>query len=190
VIRGSLCLIALAACNTPVWNPRLPELSEERVPPGWSHETDIYARVLAPVLQGPLVIMESTSTRRMEGSARYGLEGRWPDSVKAGFEHAYADFLRQNEIPHPIPAAPVRDLALDLSPLRRDCDRQPEAGLCDERVTRVSLSAIGFSADSLYAVIHRDISCGARCGIETILLLRRARGKRWTIWREMPQGRS
>jgi hypothetical protein len=190
--RCASAALVLSACGMPLWNPPLPPLptlSEAPLPLGWSLETDIYARILAPErgdsrdhpLRGPMVVAESTVTDQIPASSKGLLPGHWPDAVRASFDSAFADFRRQNTASRPVPEAPARQLSLDLGSPDPTCGVRNGVE-CHERVTRVRVSAIGFNADSTYAVVYRSMWCGPLCGTGVVFLLRRVPGARWSVW--------
>jgi hypothetical protein len=182
-------LILLTACGKPFWNVPLPTLTDEPMPAGWSAEMGVYALVLAPErgriedhpVRAPIVLAESTVTG--EGPARFDrlLEGRWPDSVRASFDSAFADLSRSNQ-PRLVDRAVVEHLPIEIG------GRQPskcagKAGpLCEADRTFVRVSPIGFNGDSTYAVIYRATWCGPLCGTGVIFLLRRKPNARWCVW--------
>jgi len=160
-----------------------------KLPPGWSLETDVYSHVLRPErgdsrdhpLRTPLVVAESTVTDGVPTSAARFLRGHWPSSVKAGFDSAFVDLARQNVTRRPISSAVVRDLDLDVGSPTPTCGARHGVE-CQEQVSRVRVSAIGFNSDSTYAVVYRAMWCGPLCGTGVVFLLRRSPGRRWTVW--------
>jgi hypothetical protein len=199
-----LALIALSGCGKPMWRSPLPTLSDQPLPPGEPVEAGIYALLLRSEMGKPVLLAESTvviSPARGDPPAldpgdSYLVASRWPDSVKAGFAAAFADYGQRARQPHPVSRLALIDPQMRFGrPNRMDCtaERTPEcdAMACtDERTsecappsTWVWLSPLGFNPDSTYAVAYRRTWCGGvLCAEAAVFLFRRPPGKQWIVW--------
>jgi hypothetical protein len=191
-----ITLLLLAACGKPFLHPALPVISDELLPVGEPVELSLFALILAqesgrqidhPV-RYPIVLAETTlvaDPRDLDPAqldARRLLKQRWPDSVRAGFQAAFADYERRNQQAHPVSPLALRQRG--VQPAQPGQDKCAEGSRLDCRsdATYVGLSAIGFNADSTYAVVYRSAWCGPLCATGIVFLLRRHPGTRWSLW--------
>lgn len=198
-----LALLAVVACGKPLWRSPLPSLSDQPLPPDQPVEAGIYPLLLPDKTEYPLLLAESTlvivpdrdDPPTLDPDDKKLIARRWPDSVKAGFAAAFADYGQRAREPHPVsPLALVDPQVRFGRPSAMECtERTPECdtmACTDERTrecapsgTWVWLSPLGFNADSTYAVAYVRTWCGGGlCGVRSLLLLRRRPGKHWTLW--------
>jgi hypothetical protein len=168
----------------------LPTLSDQPLPPGQSLEAGIFA-LLVPVETKAVLLAESTlvvgvgpeDPPILDPGDSYLVSRRWPDSLKAGFAAAFADYNQRGRQPHPVSGLALvhpqvrfaRDSSVGCMAKRtRDCDWISAL---------VWLSAIGFNTDSTYAVAYRRTWCGGGlCGEGAVFLFRRQPDKQWILW--------
>jgi hypothetical protein len=203
-VRGAfLALLVLSACGKPLWRSPLPTLSDQPLQLDQPVEAGIYPLLLPDKAGYPLLLAESTlviGTARedppgLDPDDTYLIARRWPDSVKAGFAAAFADYGQRGREPHPVsPLALVDPQVRFGQPSTMECtERTPECdtmACTDERTrecaptsTWVWFSPVGFNADSTYAVAYLRTWCGGGlCADGTVFLLRRQPGKQWTLW--------
>jgi hypothetical protein len=192
-----LSLMLLSACGKPLWRSPLPSLSNEPLKPGAPIEAGIYALLLAEEdarnvdhpLRFPVSLTESTLVARpdveelpdLDPSDSYLLEGRWPDSVKAGFSAAFNDYRQRIRESHAVPPLALINQKVQFGPTDSMCvaDRTPE---CARFRTWVALSPLGFNADTTYAVAYRRAWCGPLCATGIVFFFRRRPTTQWTLW--------
>jgi hypothetical protein len=113
----------------------------------------------------------------------YLIARRWPDSVKAGFASAFADYNQRGRQPHPVSPLALAHPHVQLAgPGSFECmdRRTPD---CNGISAVVWLSPLGFNADSTYAVAYKRTWCGGGlCGHGAAFLFRRQPDKQWTLW--------
>jgi hypothetical protein len=195
--------MTLSACGKPLWRPPLPTLSDQPLPPGEPIEAGIYSLMLPDDTEYPLLLAESTL---VIGPGRHDppildpddknlIARRWPDSVKAGFAAAFAEYGQRAREPHPVSRLALVDPEVRFGrPSMMECtERTPECdtmACTDERTrecapigTWVWFSPLGFNRDSTYAVAYMRTWCGGGlCAAGTLFLFRRQPGKQWKVW--------
>jgi hypothetical protein len=188
-----LALAALSACGKPMWRSPLPTLSDQPLGPHEPVEAGIYPLLLPDETAYPLLIAESTVVivpGRDDPPAphpddTYLIARRWPDSVKAGFAAAFADYGKRGREPHPVSRLALLNPQVQFGkPHMMECvdEGTPK---CVRSGTWVWLSPLGFNTDSTYSVGYMRTWCGGGlCGTGTVFLFRRQPGKQWTLWSE------
>jgi hypothetical protein len=203
--RALLALLVLSACGKPLWrsSPILPSLSDQPLPAGEPVEAGIYALLLRGEIEDSVLLAESTlvivpdqdDPPALDPGDAHLIHRRWPDSVKAGFAEAFADYGQRAREPHPVSRLALVDPQVRFGrPSTMACtERTPECdtmACTDERTrdcaptsTWLWLSPLGFNTDSTYSVVYMRSWCGgALCGVRSVLLFRRKPGKQWTLW--------
>jgi hypothetical protein len=186
-----------------MWRSPLPSLSEQPLAPGEPVEAGIYALLLSDETEYPLLLAESTlvivpgqdDPPTLDPGNSHLIHRRWPDSVKAGFAAAFADYGQRAREPHPVSQLALVDPQVRFGrPSAMECtERTPECdkmACTDERTrecapigTWVWLSPLGFNADNTYAVGYMRTWCGGGlCADGTVFLFRRQPGKQWILW--------
>jgi hypothetical protein len=198
LVRGALvALMVLSACGRPLWRSPLPSLSQEPRKPNEPIEAGIYALLLAEEddrkvdhpLRYPVSLAESTIVDRsdsdeltdLDAGDSYLIEGRWPDSIKAGFAAALNHYRQRVRESHPVPPVALINQLVQFGPSDSTCfaNRTPQ---CARFRTWVALSPVGFNEDSTYAVVYRRAWCGPLCATGIVFLFRRRPATQWTLW--------
>jgi hypothetical protein len=181
-----------------MWRSPLPELSDRSLSPGEPMEAGIYALLLPPEgprevpyqVGRPVILAESTLVVQPDGDGpptldpdnSYLIPRRWPDSVKAGFAAAFADYAQRARRPHPVSRLALVDPQVRFGPPSpAECMDNRTPGCAPIR-SWLSLSPLGFNADSTYAVAYRRDWCGPICGSRIVFLFRRQADKQWILW--------
>jgi len=108
------------------------------------------------------------------------LTAPWADSAaRSHVESALADMRTRSQEHWLLEDSVIRQLGA------RSVSRSPGSASFKgpEGPTLLSLSAVGFSADSTVAAVYWQYHCGGRCGGATVSLFTRSRGAAWRPWR-------
>jgi len=197
--------LGLVACGQPFIHlhgegpppPPVPALSKDPPPPGLSAVESVVRYVVRGELKawspwiGDTVLIPNAGDpldpcNRSCGPANMGLPPSWPDSVRLPAESAFAAHREVLERPVPTDSASISGLRVRVGPFPDTKDslqcRKVKARRCAWPGI-LTLTGIGFNADSTVAVIEVGFSCGALCGSGSLWVLRRAPGHDWSfLW--------
>jgi hypothetical protein len=185
--------LGVVACGQPFFTPNTPPLSPEPAPPG----TDLEYQVLGAAVQVSLDFLRIDSAFIMPLTtvaprAIGPLREPWGRRIRKEYQEAAADLkgkvpARLDRLRFP-PDLPLRagepaGLPLRVMPysFRLEPDLPPEP-------LAVCISPVGFSADSLVALVQVGFrGIGKECSVHFDLLFARAQNHAWTLWTELLQ---
>jgi hypothetical protein len=189
----TLFILSAVACGQPFLTPNTPPLSTKPAPAGTTLEYQVLAAAVQVSLDfikrdsafiAPLATVSPRPTPR--------LREPWARRIRREYREAAADLERKtpasldrSRFPPDLPLRAGEPAALPPRVMPYSFRLEPE--LPPEPLA-LCISPVGFSADSLLAVVQVGFrGIGKECSVILDLLFARAQNSAWTLWSELLQ---